>query len=615
MQWMKRWLVAILICGVTAITAGNVLADNAFLNSPFDRPAAITGFPKLRNATMSATLNVSALVPDQNAVLAVVVDIAPGFHSQSHTPSKKDFIALELKPRPNPAIEWQTPVYPPGKTIESSVLGEQNIYEGRVVVYVPFHVKADAATGDRRLSLGITLQTCSSSNCYLPDSDITFAVPVRMVPAGTAITAVSPELFAGYHPEIPVASPAISPDTAIDFLGHRFVLPANSYLLAIGIALVVGIIFNLMPCVLPVLPLKAIGFFEVSRHNRLRCLQLGIVFSAGVIAIFFVLGMLIVLLRGFSWGQQFAYGWFVWPLVAILVAMAAGMFGLFDVALPQSVYAITPRHDTFSGNFLFGILTAILSTPCTAPMFAGLIAWSLKQPPSLGWIAITTVGVGMALPYLLLSAFPSLARWVPRSGPWSALLKQMMGFLVLAVAVYLAGGKLSSDKLFFWAVFAVIAIAMVFMLIRTIQLGGKPIAVATVGVLAVAVVLGSYLLVERFQSELIWQPYSPAAIATAQQTGKPVIVEFTANWCPNCLFIEAHVYHDRQVIAALHDRQVILIRADLSNDDREKWEVVNRLNPGGGIPVTAIYLPGQTVPVKFTSLYTADHLLGVLTGR
>jgi len=443
---------------------------------------------------------------------------------------------------------------------------------------------------------------------------VEFSLPVHVVAAGSAMNAVSPELFAGYHPTAAIGPPIISTDTAIDFLGHRFVLPGNSYLLAMSIALLVGVIFNLMPCVLPVLPLKAIGFFEVSRHNRLRCFQLGVVFSLGVISIFIVLGMLIVLLRGFSWGQQFAYGWFVWPLVAILVAMAAGMFGLFDVSLPQGVYFITPRHDTFSGNFLFGILTAILSTPCTAPMFAGLIAWSLKQPPSLGLIAITAVGVGMALPYLLLSAFPGLARWVPRSGRWSGLLKQMMGFLVLAVAVYLAGGKISSDKIFFWAVFAVIVVAMFFMVIRTIQLGGKPIAVALVGVLAVAPVGGSYLLVERFQSELVWQSYSPTAFATAEKSGKPVIVEFTANWCPNCLAVEATVYHDPQIITALHDRQVVLIRADLTNNDRDKWDVVNRLNPGGGIPLTAIYLPGKTDPVKFTSLYTADNLLKVLTG-
>ena len=395
---------------------------------------------------------------------------------------------------------------------------------------------------------------------------------------------------------------------------------------AILLALIVGISFNLMPCVLPVVPLKAIGFFEVSRHNRARCLMLGFIFSLGVLAVFAALSVPIIALRQsfhFSWGEQFAYGWFVWPIVAILVVMAMGMFGLFDVMLPSAVYNLTPSHESAWGNFLFGILTAVLSTPCTAPMFAGLLAWAALEPVYLGVLIMMTVGVGMVPPYLVLSAFPGLASRVPRTGPWSALLKQMMGFLVLGVAVYFAGGRLASGREFIWAVFLVIAVAMIFLVIRTMQLVHRVGPVVLSLVSAAAVISISLWVTLRLtggeldgndQRVLHWQPFTPAALTAARSSRKPVLVEFTANWCGNCLALEASVFRDPRTAAAVAKNDVLLLRADLTSSDAAGWDMVNQLNPGGGIPLTAIYPPGADQPIKLTSLYTTENLLGA-SGR
>src|SRR5207249_1206323 len=140
---------------------------------------------------------------------------------------------------------------------------------------------------------------------------------------------------------------------------------------------VIGIIFNVVPCVLPVVPLKAMGFYEVSQHNRAKCLLLGIVFSIGLVASFAVLGLLVLVYRKFSWGEQFSNVYFLTGIVVLLAVMGAGMLGAFNVGLPTSIYRITPRHDTYTGNFLFGVLTAVLSTPCTFGMFFGLMIWAV----------------------------------------------------------------------------------------------------------------------------------------------------------------------------------------------------------------------------------------------
>ncbi|MGD0463774.1 MAG: cytochrome c biogenesis protein CcdA [Tepidisphaeraceae bacterium] len=578
-----------------------------------------------QTAAYSAKLNASALQIGQTAVAAVVVDIQPGLHAQSHTPlmgNGVNYIKLEVAPEANPNVEFLDPIYPPGTIENFPALGPQSVYTGEVIVYIPMRVKTSAAAGSTTISGKLTWQACNDRACFPPSRNQPFEIVTQIVPADAAVTPQNQPLFTNFDqrvfarnaPAAALAAPA--PSTTVDFFGRTFELGSSNIVLALAIALAVGVLFNLMPCVLPVVPLKAIGFFEVSQHNRYRCLMLGAVFSLGVIAAFAALAVIIVALRTslhFSWGEQFKYGWFIWAIVAILVVMALGMFGLFELALPNSVYSLAPSHESIWGNFVFGILAAILSTPCTAPMFAGLLAWAIAQPIYMGVSVIVTVGIGMALPYLILSAFPNLARWVPRTGPWSAVLKQMMGFLLLAVAVYFAGGRLASSRDFFWAVFAVIVAAMVFLIVRTIQLARD--AWPKLASLAVAglFIWISLAITLRLTGGIAWQPYSDQAFADAIAGGNPVLVEFTANWCPNCLSIEASVYHDPRTAAALHRDKVVLLRADLTDEHAPGWPKVYELNPGGGIPLTAIYGPHDNQPVaKLTSLYSSQNLIDAL---
>jgi len=573
-----------------------------------------------QTAVYSAKLNVSALQVGQTAVAAVIVDIKPGLHAQSHTPltgTGVNYIQFQVTPEPNPNLEFLDPIYPPATIENFPALGPQSVYTGEVIFYLPMRVKTGAAVGDLTISGKLTWQACNDNACFPPSRNQPFQIFTQIVPASATVTPANLSVFFNFDPRVFASGTAAAAPagTTVDFFGRTFELGSSNVLLALAIALVVGVLFNLMPCVLPVVPLKAVGFFEVSQHNRARCLMLGMVFSLGVIAVFAGLAILIVALRAslhFSWGEQFKYGWFIWAIVAILLIMAVGMFGLFEVALPDAVYNLAPSHESVWGNFVFGILAAILSTPCTAPMFAGLLAWATAQPVYLGVSVVITVGIGMSLPYLILSAFPSLARWVPRTGPWSAVLKQMMGFLLLAVAVYFAGGRLASSKEFFWYVFAVVVAAMVFLIVRSLQLSRRIWPIIASFLAAAAVVWFSLSITLRLLGGLAWQPYSDAAFAAARATGKPVLVEFTANWCPNCLSIEASVFHDPRTAEALKRYGVILMRADLTSEDAPGWPKVNELNPGGGIPLTAIFSPHQDQPDKLTSLYTTQNLIDAL---
>lgn len=320
-----------------------------------------------------------------------------------------------------------------------------------------------------------------------------------------------------------------------------------------------------------------------------------------------------------GWGAWFSKPWFVWPVTAILVLMALGMFGLFTFRLPLGVYTIEPRHDTYVGNFLFGILTAVLSTPCTAPLFPGLLAWAVLQAKTggrfVGVGVITMVGVGMAIPYLLLSAFPELARRVPRTGPWSELVKQLMGFLVLAVAGYFAGQQLLAGNRFMWVVFAIALAAGIFLILRTAKLMPRPRPIIIAVILAICIGSGTFALARTLNkpSVVTWQTYSADAVEKANQAGKLALVDLTAKWCANCQWIEATTYADPEAVRALSSKDVAMFKADLTNEGAPGWAIVNELNPGGGIPLTAIYSPKRAgQPYVLKSIYRTPTLLGAL---
>ena len=245
--------------------------------------------------------------------------------------------------------------------------------------------------------------------------------------------------------------------------------------------------------------------------------------------------------------------------------------GAFSVGLPTAVYSFVPSHSSLLGNFLFGGFTAILSTPCTAPMFVGILVWAAQQPSWVGIATVMDVGLGMAAPYLILAGFPELARKLPRAGAWSELLKQFMAFLLLAVAAYFAAGRLIAGNGYLWVVFAVVAAGGVFLIVRTAMLSKTPRAIGIASAIALVLagsVLWFTLKLTGGNHDLIpWQTYSAQTFESAVKNGQVVMVEFTANWCANCKELESRVFTDPKAAEAIKRLGVTPIRADLTTED------------------------------------------------
>lgn len=470
---------------------------------------------------VSASIDSPTLKHGQGATITITTEIPPGFHTQSHTPSNENFIAYVMTMDPAAGFEFSEPAYPKGEDHTYPALGTLNVYEGKVVVTVALKVKPDAPAGPVTLGGKVRLQMCDDKLCYAPMSP-KFSVTATIT--GT-----------------PSAAPTTAPTAK---QGEERWSVATAF----GVALLAGLLFNIMPCVLPVLPLKAIGFYEASQHNRARSFALGLVFAAGLISVFAILALVVLVFRFITWGELFTKAWFIWGvIVPLLTLMGAGLLGGWNFSLPLGVYRIEPRHDTFGGNFFWGALTAILATPCTAPFLPALLLWAAIEPPYVGVPAIILVGVGMALPYLLLSAMPELARRIPRAGPWSELFKQTMGFLMLAAATYFAAGRLVHGPEFFWLVVLVVAITSLFLVARTVQLSKNGLPVGISSTIAVVMLGGALWWTAQITGLLTggggggtdsgFVEFTDQGFDQARDAGRPVLVKFTANWCSTCQVI------------------------------------------------------------------------------
>jgi thiol:disulfide interchange protein len=550
------------------------------------------------SADVSAALDKAALHAGDSGTVAVIVQVKPGLHAQSHTPLNTggvSYIPLVVTPKADASVTFGTPIYPPGEIKNYPALGTVNVYAGKIVVQVPFTVESNTPVGKLAIAGKVHLQACNDSSCFRPE-DIPFSIDADIVAAGTVVTASHSDLF-----KAPAAAPTEAP------------ADIKAIFAMFGLAFVIGIIFNAMPCVLPVVPLKIMGFYEVSQHNRAKAIALGGVFSLGLIASFGVLAVLVVGLRVLNWGGLFQELWFTIAIVAVLTVMAFSLLGVFTVNLPSAVYQFSPRHDTYVGNFLFGILTAALSTPCTFGMFVFLLTWSLAEPTPIGVGAIMMVGVGMAFPYFVLSAFPEVARKFPRTGPWAEVVKQMMAFLLLGTAVYFAQPlyeRFVSDSAFWWTMFAVVVAAAVFLMFRTIQLSKTTRPRVIAGVVALTMLIPSFWAVRRLTYQPYdWQPYTEKTLATAQASGKPVLIDFTATWCGNCHFIEGFVLNNPKVVQVLHAHGVQMVKADVTDDNAPAKPLLMKFRAAGEIPLTAVYAPGSNQPQLLDGIYTADELL------
>jgi thiol:disulfide interchange protein DsbD len=384
-----------------------------------------------------------------------------------------------------------------------------------------------------------------------------------------------------------------------------------------------GLIMNVMPCVLPVIALKIFGFVDQAGEDPKRVFRLGVAFTAGVFAFFLGLAVAVVRLKSaFNWGYQFQNPHLLAALIALVFVFALNLIGVFEITLgggaATKLNELSGR-DGYSGAFLHGLFTTLLGTSCTAPFLAGSLSFATTQSGPVIFLLFIAISAGMSLPYFLLTARPAWLRYVPKPGAWMERVKQGMGFLMLAVAVWLftvfamrGAGAMTGMSWFLLAlglacwlfgtvrepVAARIAIVLLPVVGYFVFLHGKLAAKPTGGGSGQAHVTGS----------IAWVDYSEERLAEGRKAGRPVFVDFTAEWCINCKVYERVVLGNEAVGAKFREKNVLALRADWTNtEDPVVTKALKSFNRVG-VPLFVLYRPGETEPVVLDAITTGGVL-------
>lgn len=517
-------------------------------------------------------------------------------------------------------VQWPKPTY-----IKNWQDKQQPVFEEQALIYVPLIIKGDAAPGEQTIKVDFTYQPCNSQ--CIRDQTRTLETTIEIIAQDSDATAVdnaSDDVFAGFDPSIWAALQqgegvfieAIAEEGIwLDLYFFKINLsnlgtPALLALL-VGVSLIGGFLLNFTPCVLPVIPIKIMGLSQ-SAGSRGKMLLLGFVMFLGVLAFWGVFGVFFALLKQVdSVSELFQRWWFTIGVGVIVAAMAVGMCGLFAVRLPNWVYRINPKHDSLHGSFGFGVMTAVLATPCTAPFMGTALAGSTQLDKD--WLVLLVffaIGVGMGLPYLVLAAFPKLVEKVPRTGPGSELLKQVMGLLMLAAAAFFLGTGLNAllsdgtappSKLFWWVVGLFVFAAGVWLIWQIFKLTPNAVKRSIYGLLGTFLILfgafGSYTMTRK--PPIQWVYYTPDALEAALGKDKVVVLDFTADWCGNCIALEQTVLNAKPVAELLNSDAVVAMKVDITSDNNVDGIALRNSYGYSQIPLLIVLDPdGEPVFVR-----------------
>ncbi|BDU54093.1 thiol:disulfide interchange protein [Limnohabitans sp. INBF002] len=397
------------------------------------------------------------------------------------------------------------------------------------------------------------------------------------------------------------------------------------FALALLGAFVGGLILNLMPCVLPVLAIKLLGFAQHSHAHRAHRVA-GLAYTAGVVLSFLALGAGVLALRAageqLGWGFQLQSPVVVSVLAALFTLIALNLLGLFEFGhiLPSRMASFQYKHPVMDAA-LSGVLAVAVASPCTAPFMGASLGLAMTLPTWQALAIFMAMGLGLAAPYLLASFVPAVARLLPHPGPWMVTLRQLLAFPLLATVVWLLwvlGQQTSLDA----AMFALGGLLLLTALMWALKQHGPASRVLS-GLLAAALVWGALTFAEDLKAPTsslstaalpgspqsqgaVWQPWSDAAVAQSLAQGRPVFVDFTAAWCVTCQINKKSTLSNSEVLADVAAHQVTLMRADWTRRDPAITAALTALGRSG-VPVYVLHAPGKA-PLVLSELLSVRQM-------
>ena len=374
----------------------------------------------------------------------------------------------------------------------------------------------------------------------------------------------------------------------------------------LGFAFLGGLLLNLMPCVFPVISIKLFSILEEAHGDSKVVRQHCLAYVAGVVLSFLAIGIMLIALRAggtsLGWGFQLQSPGFIATMCAVFVLMAFSFLGFVDFNIPVgSKGASLLRKDGSVGQFFTGILSTVVASPCTAPFMGFAMGAAISQSYPVILATFIALGLGLGSPYLAFMINPKVLRLLPKPGAWMETLRQFMAFPLLATCLWLLWllGRVSGPDDVIWTLTAIFGLSLAVWVRMRMQL---PLVATLIG--AVVLVLS---LVQVYQNkdagmqtqaqvaganDLRWIPFTDASLAEARSTGKPVFVDFTADWCITCKVNERVTFHNQEVIDYIQTNSLVMVKGDWTRRDPAITAILSRYNRIG-VPLYLFFKPGS----------------------
>ncbi|GLT14774.1 protein-disulfide reductase DsbD family protein [Vibrio algivorus] len=396
----------------------------------------------------------------------------------------------------------------------------------------------------------------------------------------------------------------------------------SSLLTMFAFALLGGLILNVMPCVLPVLGMKLTSVLSAERQQKSQIRMQFLASAAGIISSFWLIAASLAILKwsgqSIGWGIQFQSAGFLGLMVLVTAIFGTNMLGLFELRLPSSVntWMATKGSNKHSGHFMQGMFATLLATPCSAPFLGTAVAFALGASWATLFLIFTGLGIGMALPWLLVALRPSLALKLPKPGKWMNRLKNLFGLMMLSTCVWLI--SLLSSHLSAGLLWAISVLGSLLLIWRSVQVfGGRSVAITScIALIASSVIFFIASLTADYwrsplPAELSWQPLDTQTIKQQVAIGNTVFVDVTADWCITCKANKIGVLLQQPVYDALQQDKVIRMQGDWTVPNPQVSEYLQSYNRFG-VPFNIVYGPQAPRGIALPVIYSSDDVMQAL---
>lgn len=542
--------------------------------------------------SVQATASVKQIVPGKPFEILVTLNIKPPYHVNANPASEKFLIPTTVRIEPVAGITFAQPQYPQGHQREFVFTSGKKIavYEGKTVIRIVATPAKSLKAGSVSIRGKVNYQACDEKSCY-PPGDLLFTLQLKVGKASASVETGESQPVAQVEQSAPPSAGTFSSTPGGAYLQRlQDLLNEGRFGIALPIILLLGLLLNLTPCVYPLIPVTISFFSRQTSGSTGRTFGLAGVYVFGMALMYAALGTAAAAL-GKTFGFQLQNPWVLGGFAVILVALALSMFGLYQLQLPAGLRNKARLREGWLGALVMGLLVGVAAAPCVGPVVVALAAVvSGTGSVPLGFLLFLTLGLGLGLPYIVLAMFSGAIRRLPRSGEWMVAVEHLFGFALIGVALFFLSPILPA-VVYRWLMFAFLAGVGVYLavfdkLARTVR--GFFLFKRLLGVALVAWAV--MLAVPTHKAEgghIAWQTYSEQALQQAVAEGKPVVIDFYADWCLPCKELEANTFSDPRVARAFEG--IVALKADLTRDEDPAVQAVKRRFNIVGVP-TIVFL-------------------------